>query len=306
MGGGVLELRQIKYFIEVAKREHVTEAAEALNVAQSAVSRQIFNLESELGVDLFIRKGRSIRLTAIGKVFLEHMEQAVNTINDARQIVSEYTDPEKGTIQIGFPSSIATYILPTAISAFRKEYPHVKFALNQSSYHGLAEAVLKGDVNIALLGPVPKETEKLKGTILFTENIVALLPNQHRFAKLPSLTLNDLKEESFVLFPEGYILRELIVKDCQRIGFTPKVSFEGEDIDSIKGLVSAGLGVSLIPEITLVDNVPRATVMIPINEPKMTRTVGMIISADRPLLPTEKLFYEFLKDFFRRLEKFQY
>lgn len=301
-----MELRQIKYFIEVAKREHVTEAADALNVAQSAVSRQIFNLEEELGVDLFIRKGRSIKLTAIGKVFLKHMEQAINTIDDARQIVNEYTDPEMGTIQIGFPSSIATYILPTAISAFRKEYPHVKFSLNQSSYHGLAEAITKGDVNIALLGPVPKETPEFKGAILFTENIVALLPNHHRLAKMSSLTLNDLRDESFVLFPEGYILRELIVKDCQRIGFTPKVSFEGEDIDSIKGLVSAGLGVSLIPEITLVDNVPRATVMIPIEEPKITRTVGMIIPTDRTLLPTEKLFYEFLKNFFRRLEKFQF
>lgn len=301
-----MELRQIQYFIEVAKREHVTEAADALNVAQSAVSRQIFNLEAELGVDLFIRKGRNIKLTAIGRVFLEHMEQALNTIDDARQIVSEYTDPEKGTIQIGFPSSVATYILPTAISAFRKEYPQVKFSLNQNSYHGLAEAVSRGDVNIALLGPVPKETPELKSTILFTESMVALLPNNHRFAKVSSLALNDLKDESFILFPEGYILRDLIVSHCKRVGFSPKVSFEVEDIDSTKGLVSAGLGVSLIPEITLVDNIPRATVMIPIKEPKVTRTVGMIIPNDRPLLPTEKLFYEFLKDFFKRLEQFQY
>lgn len=301
-----LELRQIKYFIEVAKREHVTEAADALHVAQSAVSRQIFNLEDELGVDLFIRKGRTIKLTSIGKVFLEHMEQAMNVIDDARQIINEYIDPEKGTIHIGFPSSLTTYILPTAISAFRDEYPNVKFSLNQSSYHGLTEAVAKGDVNIALLGPVPTDLKDMKGTILFTENMVALLPITHPLAKAPSLTLNELRDDSFVLFPEGYILREIVVKGCQQLGFRPKVSFEGEDIDSIKGLVSAGLGVSLIPEITLVDNLPRATVMVPIKEPSITRTVGMVIPTDRQLLPTEKLFYDFLKEFFARLEKFQY
>lgn len=153
--GIYLEFRQIKYFIEVARREHVTDAAQALHVAQSAVSRQIFKLESELGVDLFIRKGRNVKLTSIGKIFLDHMEKALNVIEDAKQVVKEYTDPKRGTIHVGFSSSLATYILPTAISAFRKEYPDVNFELNQRSYYGLKDAIHKGDVNIALIAPVP-------------------------------------------------------------------------------------------------------------------------------------------------------
>src|SRR5690625_788034 len=301
----ILELRQIKYFIEVAKREHVTEAAHALHVAQSAVSRQIFNLEAELGVDLFIRKGRNVKLTPIGKVFLDHMEQAINVIEDARQVVSEYTDPERGTCSNGCSSILATYILPTAISAFRDQYPHVQFELNQGSYHDLQDSVIKGDVNIALAAPVPAENERIKGSILFTEKIVALLPINHPLAHLSTIKLNELRDDSFVLYPNGFILREMIESHCKQIGFQPKVSFEGKDIDAIKGLVSAGLGVSLIPEITLVDNLPRATVTVPIIEPEITRTVGMMIPTDRQLLPTEQLFYEFLEDFFARLEKFQ-
>lgn len=301
----MMELRQIKYFIEVAKREHVTDAAHALHVAQSAVSRQIFNLESELGVDLFIRKGRNIKLTPIGEIFLDHMEKAMNVIEDAKQIVSEYTDPEKGTIQIGFTSSFSSYILPTAISAFKRQYPSVQFKLNQCSNQQLEEKVMKGDLNMALLGPVPKNINNVKGTIFFTEKIVALLPLNHPFASASSLKINQLRNDSFVLFPEGFVLRELVEKGCKDLGFTPKVSFEGEDIDAIKGLVSAGLGISLVPEITLVDNLPRATVMVPIIEPHITRSVGMIIPTERKLLPTEELFYDFLKDFFMRLEKFQ-
>jgi len=301
----ILELRQIKYFIEVAKREHVTEAATALHVAQSAVSRQIFNLEAELGVDLFIREGRTVRLTPVGRIFLEHMEQAMNVIDDATQVVEEYTDPDRGTIHVGFPSSLSTYILPTVISAFHEQYPQVKFKLNQGSYHALKEEVIKGTINMALLGPIPSDKKKLKGTILFTENIIALLPTSHPLAKEEFLTLSQLQNDEFILFPDGYILREIIVEGCQQLGFHPKVAFEGEDIDAIKGLVSAGLGVSLVPEITLVDNLPRASVKIPIIEPNINRTVGVIIPTERQLLPTEKLFYEFLKNFFARLEKFQ-
>ncbi|MEC5424095.1 LysR family transcriptional regulator [Virgibacillus sp. C22-A2] len=300
-----MELRQIKYFIEVAKREHVTEAADSLHVAQSAVSRQVFNLEAELGVDLFVREGRNVRLTPIGRVFLDHMEQAINVIDDARQVVEEYTDPEKGTIHIGFPGSLATYILPTAISVFRDRYPHVKFKLKQDSYYELEKGVIKGDINMAILGPIPDNKKKLRATILFTENIVGLIPVSHPLADQKTVKLNQLRKQPFVMFPSGYVLRDLITDTCKQQGFEPEIVFEGQDIDAIKGLVSAGLGVSLIPEITLVDSLPRATVSIPITDPSITRTVGVIVPADRKLLPTEKLFYEFLQEFFKRLESFQ-
>src|SRR5690625_3760708 len=106
-----MELRQIKYFIEVANREHVTDAAEALHVAQSAVSRQIANLETELGVDLFIREGRQVLLTAIGRLFLNRMEDAVNVIDVADQVVYEYIDLVKGMILIALQTILSTYVL---------------------------------------------------------------------------------------------------------------------------------------------------------------------------------------------------
>lgn len=302
----VLELRQIHYFIEVAKREHVTDAAEYLHVAQSAVSRQIFNLEDELGVDLFVREGRNVKLTPIGRVLLEHVEHAVTILENAKREIAEYLDPGKGTIRVGFPSSLATYTMPTAISAFRERYPNVKFQLKQGPYYGLIDAVSKGEIDMALLGPVPMKEKKVKGSIFFKENLVGLLPYNHPLAKESSIKLGDLRGESFILFPEKYILREIIVNACRQLGFTPEVAFEGEDIDAIKGLVSAGLGITIIPDITLIDSMPRATVKVPIIEPSVTRTIGVIIPRDRQLLPTQNLFYLFLMDFFTRLDKFQY
>ena len=293
-----MELRQIQYFIEVAKREHVTEAAIYLHVAQSAVSRQIFNLESELGVDLFLREGRNVKLTPIGRIFLEHVEEAVTVLDNATREIKEYLDPGQGTIRIGFPSSLATYTMPTAISAFRERYPNVKFHLKQGAYYPLIDLVAKGEIDMALLGPVPMREKKVKGNVLFTENLVALLPSDHRLANSKTLQLNQLKDESFILFPEGFILREIIVDACKELDFHPNVAFEGEDIDAIKGLVSAGLGVTIVPEITIFDCLPRKTVMVPIAQPSVDRTVGVIIPRDRQLLPTQNLFYHFLMDFF--------
>lgn len=288
-----MELRQIEYFIEVAKREHVTEAAHALHVAQSAVSRQIFNLEKELGVDLFIREGRNVRLTPIGKIFLEHMKDAMKVMHNAKREIREFLDPEKGTIRIGFPSSMATYTLPTAISAFREHYPKVNFAFNQGSYHQLIEQVTRGEIDMALLGPVPDSDRRIKSEVLFYEDIVALLPASHPLAGEEEISLEQLREDPFILLQEGYVLRDLVDNACLQVGFSPKVSFEGNDIDAIKGLVSTGLGVTLIPEITLVGSLPRQTVTLPIADPELKRTVGVITAKEREMLPTEKVFHEF-------------
>lgn len=300
-----MELRQIRYFIATAKHEHVSKAADSLHIAQSAVSRQIVNLEEELGVDLFIREGRNVRLTTIGRVFLEHMENALNVIDDARQVIDEYTDPEKGTIHLGFPSSLSTIILPTVISEFRKIYPNVKFKLSQKSYYNLIDSVKRGNINMALLAPVPKDVKDVKGHGLFTERIQALLPLNHRLAKHSSIKLTDIRNDEFILFPENFVLRDLAIDACKQAGFVPKVAVEVEDIDAIKGLVSAGLGVALLPEVTLVDNLLRDTVRKTVTEPYISRTLGVIVPNNRKLLPTETLFTEFLQEFFQRMEKFR-
>src|SRR5690606_35248794 len=128
-----------------------------------------------------------------------------------------------------------------------------------------------------LLGPIPPEKNKIKSTVLFTEDIVALLPSNHSLSRRRSIKLIELRDEPFVMYPPGYILHDVIMEQCLQRGFKPKVSFEGKDLDAIKGLVSAGLGVTLIPEVTLIDCMPRATVRVPVIEPSLKRSVGAII-----------------------------
>ena len=216
----------------------------------------------------------------------------------ALEALLEALDPEQGTIRIGFPSSMTAYVLPTVISEFRELYPNVKFHLRQGAYKNLIDTVISGEIDLAMLGPVPEHEKRVKGYTLFHENIAALLPSRHPLAGEQHLQLNQLQDDDFILFPEGFILREIVENSCRQVGFVPRVTFEGGDIDSIKGLVATGLGVTLIPEITLVDNLPRTTVKIPVSSPALTRSVGVITPTDRDLLPTEKIFFEFLKQFF--------
>ncbi|MFT8319974.1 MAG: LysR family transcriptional regulator [Bacillus sp. (in: firmicutes)] len=292
-----MEMRQIRYFMEVAKREHVTKAADALHVAQSSVSRQIFHLESELGVDLFIRDGRRVRLTPIGKIFFERIKHGINLIDEAAREVKEYLVPEKGMIRIAFQISLAAHTLPAAIFAFRKRYPEVKFQMVQALNRDLIEGVIKGEYNLAMIAPIPSEQKKLNCSILFTEQIVALLPIHHPLANKPCIRLRELMDDPFVVLPKGFVFRDIVDQACEEEGFSPEISFEGQDIDALKGLVSAGLGVALMPEVTLVDTIPRSTVKVPLIEPQITRTVGVISPTQRELLPTEKLFYDFLTEF---------
>ena len=300
-----MEIRQLRYFIEVAEREHISDAAVHLHVAQSAVSRQISNLEEELGVELFERIGRNVKLTPIGKIFLEHSISALQAIDYAKKQIDEYLDPEKGTIKIGFPTSLAGHLLPTVVSAFRKGHPNVAFHLKQGSYDDLIDAVKNRELNLAFLGPLPPKDHMIDTTILFTENFSALVPFAHPFSKRASVPLIDFREEDFVLFPEGYILNKTIVDACHTVGFTPKNASEGEDMDAIKGLVAAGIGVSILPESTFYDSIPRFTKKVPISSPPIRRTVGMIRPLTRDLSPSEEVFHAFTVQFFSRLNQYQ-
>jgi len=301
----MVEFRQLKYFVEVAKREHVSEAAELLHVAQSAISRQIANLEDELGVELFEREGRNVRLTPAGRYFLPHAEAILRTVDYAKQQMEEYLDPERGTVKIGFPTSLASHTMPMVISAFKAEHPNVKFHLRQGSYKFLIEAVKKRDVDLAFLGPIPTEEKEIRGDILFIESFSVLLPLHHRLANRASIALNELREEPFVMFPEGYVLHKIVRDACKQAGFSPIISSEGEDLDAIKGLVSAGIGITLLPENTFYDTMPRFTVKIPIEMPEVKRNVGIILSNQHELAPSVKVFYEFVKRFFSMLEKYR-
>lgn len=271
-----MELRQLQYFIAVARMEHVTQAAETLRVAQSAVSRQIHQLEEELGVQLFAPKGRNLQLTPAGKLFHSRIETILSSLDRAVMDLQEFMNPEAGEIRIGFPHSLGILLLPSVIAEYRKEHPNVKFVLNQGTYHVLIRDLKEGRIDLAFISPFPESHADVEGELLLTEELVAIVPSSHPLAHCSTIRLEQLKDDSFVMLSEHYSLRTITMEACRKAGFQPQVGFEGEETDTIRGLVSAGLGVSLLPEMALIETSPMMPVIMRVKEPRVMRTIGLI------------------------------
>ncbi|UJF31600.1 LysR family transcriptional regulator [Paenibacillus hexagrammi] len=297
-----MELRQLQYFVKVARKQHVTQAAEEMHVAQSAVSRQIHLLEEELGVSLFVQKGRNLHLTSVGQLFLSRVEGILTDLERAVGEIHEFLDPEAGEIRIGFPHSLVIHLLPSVIAAFKKDHPNVKFRLRQGTYNSLIRDVSKGELDLAFISPFPESHDYVTGEILLTEELFAILPPNHILADYNSIRLQQLKDDSFVMFSEEYTLRSIVMEACVKAGFTPKIEFEGEETDTIRGLVAAGMGVSLLPSMALMEGGIMQPAKIRVTDPQVTRTVGLIRRNEQKLPLVADVFRRFLFDYFQILK----
>ncbi|WP_284640920.1 LysR family transcriptional regulator [Paenibacillus silviterrae] len=294
-----MELRQLQYFVKVARKQHVTQAAEELHVAQSAVSRQIHQLEEELGVQLFIQKGRNLQLTSVGRLFLDRVESILADLERAKSEIHEFLNPEAGEIRIGFPHSLGIYLLPTVVAEFRKDHPNVKFRLRQGTYNSLIRDVMKGEIDLAFISPFPEKHEHVSGELLLQEELYAILPQSHVLSQHQSIRLEQLKDDSFVMFSEEYSLRSIVFEACAKAGFVPQIGFEGEETDTIRGLVAAGMGVSLLPEMALTEISQLQPAKVRVIEPQVTRSVGLIQRTRERIPLVAEVFRRFLLDFFR-------
>lgn len=293
-----MELRQLQYFVTVARLEHMTHAAESLHVAQSAISRQIHQLEEELGVELFTQKGRNLQLTSAGRLFLSRAESLLSELERSVLEIKEFTDPESGEIRIGFPHSLGIHLLPSVVAEYRMAHPNVKFRLKQGTFHVLIHELLQGEIDLAFISPFPDDRDEVEGELLLSERLKVILPSNHPLAASKEIHLGQLRNESFVMFSEHYSLRAIVLEACRQVGFTPKIGFEGEETDTIRGLVAAGMGVSLLPEMALIETSPLMPVSIPVSQPQVIRTVGLIRRKGERLPLVAEAFRLYLIEYF--------
>ncbi|EED2030367.1 LysR family transcriptional regulator [Listeria monocytogenes] len=293
-----MELRQLKYFMEVARVEHMTKASENIHVAQSAVSRQITKLEEELGVHLFDRVGRNMQLTSVGQDFLKQAAIALNELQKAEALVTEYTDPAKGTVRVGLPNSLSTKVLPSVISTFREKYPQITYQFMEGTNEELTEMLLSGVLDMTFLSPVPESSEQIEAIRFFDEKLKLIVPKTHPLAENFTVSLKELASEKFVLYPEDFDLYKIVTKAANKKGFEPQIAFQSRDFYTIQGLVGAGLGISILPEMILDGAIFKETKSIALRDKELRRSVGIITTKKRNLSPSENLFRSFIISFF--------
>lgn len=269
-----MELQQLEYFRVVARTQHVTQAAEELGITQPALSRAMARLERDLGVALFDHRGRAVRLNRYGEAFLKHVERALGAVEEGRRELVDLSDRHAGVIAFGFAHALGTRVVPDLIAGFRQQHPRARFQLMQNASHIILAELEAGDVDLALVSPIPHVGDRIESIELASEELLLVVPHDHRLAKRRSVRLAELREDTFVCLREGYGLRTLTDHFCAEAGFTPKIAFEGEEIATLRGLVAVGLGVAIIPAASSpAESTPP---QLRITEPICRRTIGLL------------------------------
>ncbi|WP_371790942.1 LysR substrate-binding domain-containing protein [Streptomyces sp. NBC_01471] len=237
---------RLAYFEAVARHEHVTRAAHELSVPQSTLSRAMVRLEADLGVALFARRGRSVSLTPAGRTFLSTVERALTEVGRAADSVRADADPASGRITFGFLHTLGPETVPGLIRAFRADHPGVRFQLVQNYGEAMIKRLRAGELDLCLTSPVP-DAPDLVARRLDEQRLRLVVPDYHRLAGRRRVRLAEAADEAFVTLEPGYGLRRITDDLCAEAGFTPRIAFEGEEAETLRGLVAAGLGVALLP-----------------------------------------------------------
>lgn len=278
----------------------MTRAAEALHVAQSAVSRQIALLESELGVPLFERSGRNIRLTEYGKIFLTYAERGIQAFGKAKLKISERLEGESGLVRIGLSDGLSLPALPSLLHAFRKIRTGIDVRFRQSDLPDLIQMVGDGRLDLAIVAPMPRHRRAIVSTPLFTERMVLLASKHHRLSGQKNIRLDQLSRERLIVIDGSAASRKAFGETCRRAGFEPNIVFEGKDCGMIGSLVASDFGLAVVPEHAAAGcRLPDMTA-VPIAAPALSRAVGFIRSENHELRPLAALFIRLLLDRFRR------
>ena len=245
----MLELRLAHSFVAIAEEQSFVRAARRLHITQPALSRQVQQLEREVGTALFTRVGRTARLTVAGEVFLDHARRLLEAAEAAAIAARRAAEGITGRLVVGFVSPATYSVLPTTFRNFRQAAPDVLLELRQLSSGAQAEALRTREIDVGILHP-PVEGAPLFGLrVVVDQPFVAALPSGHPLAGERSILPGALAGEPFVIFPRrtGPGLYDRILTLCQASGFSPRVVQEAEQMQTIVSLVAAEVGVALVP-----------------------------------------------------------
>jgi len=243
-----MELRHLRYFVAVAEEgSFLTAAQRRLNTSQPSLSRQIRDLETEVGARLLDRQARGIALTPAGKVFLDHARLALSQVEAAVEGARRAEQPEKLTFAVGFLAGQEVVWLPHALRILREEAPEAEITLSSQSSPELALSLMRGKLDMAFIRP-EVQTVGLSFKFLAKEPLIAVLPADHRLTSRKKIRPQDLAQESFVSSARSSPVLSMVVRDyAKRIGITLKAEYEAENLPAAMSLVASTGGMTLLP-----------------------------------------------------------
>jgi len=285
-----MDKRQLQVFHSVVKEGSFTKAANALNIAQSAVSVAIRKLEQELGSILLNRSDRKVTLTAEGARLFVHAEKIIRQFQQAVQEITELSNLQGGQVRLGTPAMLGSYYLPEKIAAFRKLHPNINVQISGEGTRRSQQLILSGEIDMGVI-TMDNIPEALEVHGLEKEEVVACVSPRHRFAEMGALDFSSFVKEPLVVYREGYYLRELIARLSEAQGIEPKIAVETDLLRLMVCLVQEDLGLGFCVR-RLAETEPEI-VGIPFKQP-IYLEMGIAWKRNQYLSKANRCFVDFL------------
>jgi DNA-binding transcriptional LysR family regulator len=278
-----MELRHLRYFVQVAEEQHYGRAAERLRVAQPALSRQIQDLEEEIGFKLFDRLPRGVKISAAGKLFMEDARRILQQVNEATARAKRVAAGQSGTLRVGFVESVSWHgVVPDSFRQFRERQPDVELQLKPASSMEQTEAVQSGRLDAGFVFTIAHIGRELAQLPFASLNLMLAVPKGHPLTKLKKLRLRDLSDAAFVWFPrrESPAFYDRLMNECFRGGLkSPHIIQEAVNEATILSLVSCRMGVAFVSSATLW-RCPESVVVLPVTDLHLPLPLALIWRKD--------------------------
>jgi LysR family hydrogen peroxide-inducible transcriptional activator len=250
-----MNLRDLQYLVALADHRHFGRAAAASFVSQPTLSTQIRKLEEELGVALVERAPRKVMLTPAGRELAERARRVLGEVEQMKEAARRSRDPEAGSVRLGIFPTLGPYLLPHVVAAVRERFPRLELLLVEEKTPVLLERLHEGKLDAALLA-LPLHDDSLHVEFLFEEPFLLAVPAHHRLASKTSLAIGDLADERLLLLEDGHCLRDQALDVCRMAGAGEKAEFRATSLETLRQMVAANVGVTLLPALAVQPPVP--------------------------------------------------
>ncbi|MDR4947888.1 LysR family transcriptional regulator [Neobacillus cucumis] len=291
-----MNLKHLEYFRVLAKVEHYTIAAEQLSIAQPSLTYAISELEKELGVYLFEKTGRNIRLTKYGSIFLEYVDQSLKSLDEGQKKITDLVSPHNGKIDLSFIYTLGSRFVPTMVKDFLSmdEHKDISFSFSQGTTKNIIDGLKSDKYDLAFCSYL-EDQHDIDFIPLIKQDLVLVVPSDHPLANYTSIDLKDTEPYPFVYFDKGSGLRRLIDGLFNDVQITPKIAYEVEEDSAAIGLVSMNYGIALLPDIWMLKHFN--VKVLPIINPPYERYIYLASVKNKYLSPVVHLFRDFAKQY---------
>ena len=283
-----MNIRDLRYLVALADLKHFGRAAESCFVSRPTLSTQLKKLEDELGVTLIERAPRRVMLTEAGKDIAERARRILREVDQLREVARQSTDPEAGSIRLGLFPTLGPYLLPHIVPLIKSRFPRLELLLVEEKTEIILRLLREGKLDAGVLA-MPIHADQLHVEPLFEEPFLLAVPEHHRLANAKHLQLRDLAKESLLLLEDGHCLRDQALDVCHLAGAGEKTGFRATSLETLRQMVAANVGVTLLPVLAVQPPVPRSETirLLEFKDARPSRQIAMVwrkSSAQEPFL----------------------